>query len=91
MKSIDGLLSYARGHFQKKIGRDGTCRRFVSYVKNLVILDVVAVLVSVWAPAGEAAVYLFGILIMMALFGIYSFLSLRIRRYEERLELNRNI
>lgn len=88
MKDMRRLLRWFRP-FVRRTGRDGTVKRFWSYVKRIVILDVVALCFTFMLPPAQAFVSLFLILVAIVLLGSYSMLSLRLRLVEERFETGR--
>lgn len=85
-KTALAYLEYFKGPFSKKTGHDRTVRKFISYVRNLVILDATALVIYLSFPGYQAAAYIFALIFITGLFGIYSFLSLRMRKIEEVYE-----
>ena len=75
--------------FKKKQGRALTVKKFVAYIKHIVILDIVAVLFTFTLNAQQAFISLFVLLLCTVFLGIYSILSLRLRKIEERFETGR--
>lgn len=77
--------------FKKKQGRELTVKRFASYVKNLVIFDILALIFAFALSPSSAFIYLFILLLLTVFTGLYSILSLRLRKIEERFETGRII
>lgn len=77
--------------FRKRQGRALTVKRFIGYVRNLVILDILGVLAFFFLDPATALLTLLILMLVMGIFAIYSILSLRLRKCEERIETGRYV
>lgn len=77
--------------FRKKEGRDLSAKMFWKYVRNLICCVLAAVIVAFTLSPYEAFALICMDFIIMVLMGIYSMMSLRIRRIEERIEAGRQV
>lgn len=75
----------------RKLGRDGTKKLFACYIKDFICIALVPAIAAFVLPRAHAA--MIGMLTMIILTGFYMYtrLSMRIRRLEERTECQRYV
>ena len=77
--------------FEKKEGRKLSARLFWKYIRNLVCCVFAAVMIALSLEPYEAFAMICVDFIVMLMMGVYSMISLRIRKIEERIEAGRTV
>lgn len=77
--------------FGKKEGRKLSAKLFWNYIRNLVCCVLAAIVIALSVSPYEAFALICVDFVIMVLMGIYSMISLRLRKIEERIEAERAV